>query len=185
MNYVGLKMQHISWMPWLYAYLCYMDALTIYARWCLPFYSLIRCNCRRLIITRHCGELRCAWRKNCSLWETSGGLVLTASLVAWFSVWLVACLFFLGNGQNELYAASSGRENTWMNPSTSAPTSKDTFSSLKKTENCCTCTASHSMCVPKVSKGFFSCAKKTKKLVSRTYFCRDVDDKFFGIIYNI
>lgn len=70
--------------------------------------------------------------------------------------------FFSGNGQNELYAASCRRENTWMNPSTSAPTSKDTFSSLKKTENCCTCTASHSMCVPKVSKDFFRVQKRQK-----------------------
>ena len=162
MNYVGLKMQHISWMPWLYAYLCYMDALTIYARWCLPFYSLIRCNCGRLIITRHCGELRCAWRKNCSLWETSGGLVLTASLVAWFSVWLVACLFFHGNGQNELYAASSGRENTWMNPSTSAPTSKDTFSSLKKLKIVAHVQL-HILCVCQKFRRIFFVCKKDKK----------------------
>ena len=79
---------------------------------------------------------------------------------------------FSWDGQNELYAASSGRENTWMNPSTSAPTSKDTFSSLKKTENCCTCTASHSMCVPKVSKDFFRVQKRQKTGVAHIFLQR-------------
>ena len=163
-------MQHISGMPWLYAYLCYMDALTIYARWCLPFYSLIRCNCRRLIITRHCGELRCAWRKNCSLWETSGGLVLTASLVAWFSVWLVACLFFHGTVKMScMLLALDGKIHGWTKYFWTH-FERHLFKFFKKTENCCTCTTSHSMSAPKFSKDFFLCAKKTKNCLMEHYF---------------